>query len=267
MSKRAGFTLVELLVVIGIVALLIGVLLPVLGRARVAGQQSVSVSNLRQLQLANTVYATEHDDRYVAGAPRFRTHNLERWHGVRDNDTVPFEAERAPIAQYLEGGAVSQSLRTCPAFEPVSTALQESGRGFENSCGGYGYNNAFVGTIRAPSGPGSWGVRDDTRGERSSRFAQPTETIGFATTAFAADELIEYSFVEPPKWPEFPDYRPDPSIHFRFGGSAAVVWLDGHCSTPKRDFTYRSGIYRANPDDLQIGWFGDVEENTLFDHR
>ena len=57
-----GFTLIELLVVIAIIALLIGILLPALGKARATARKATDLSNVRSMGLMMTLYANDSDD-------------------------------------------------------------------------------------------------------------------------------------------------------------------------------------------------------------
>src|SRR5436190_8757707 len=62
MSQRRGFTLVELLVVIGIIAVLISILLPSLNKAREAANRTVCLSNMHQFGLALRIYANTYKE-------------------------------------------------------------------------------------------------------------------------------------------------------------------------------------------------------------
>jgi prepilin-type N-terminal cleavage/methylation domain-containing protein/prepilin-type processing-associated H-X9-DG protein len=279
--RRRGFTLVEVLVTIAVIAVLMGVLAPGVAGARGRGMQAVGQSNLRQLQLANALYANTNDDRFAPAAvdihppPTARAkENTHRWFGTRDNPSGVFARQDGPLIEYLDGESVSVGVRRDPAFSGTLEDLERSGAGFEHGCGGYGYNAAFVGSQRERDKWGKWqlmrrakGIVGDDAGSRRSRFRSPSNTVGFADTALATDRLIEYSFVEPAWWPNIPGYRPDPSIHFRHAGQANVVWLDGHASAETRSATQDSPVYPAKSSQLNLGWFGDASSNELFDYR
>ncbi|MHC4217510.1 MAG: type II secretion system protein [Planctomycetota bacterium] len=60
-----GFTIIELLVVVSIIALLVGILLPAIGKARDNARVNTSKSNLRQLAVAHQTYAADWADRHL----------------------------------------------------------------------------------------------------------------------------------------------------------------------------------------------------------
>ncbi|MHC4129152.1 MAG: type II secretion system protein [Planctomycetota bacterium] len=60
-----GFTIIELLVVVSIIALLVGILLPAIGKARDNARINTSKSNLRQMGVAHKTYAADWADRHL----------------------------------------------------------------------------------------------------------------------------------------------------------------------------------------------------------
>lgn len=256
---RSAFTLVEVLVVIGVLALLLSILLPSLSAARQQAKAVVCQSNIRQIAGANGYYANDNDETYCPGAAGFLL-NLHRWHGTRDHPTEVFDSSSGPLVGYLgHDGAIRQ----CPTF-PADEMATRSG-GFERGNGGYGYNNAFLGVQLTPYPSGSYGVRDDRTGVKVSRVRRPTDTIMFTDSGFVNGGLIEYSFAEPRFILQYPSVRAVPSIHFRHLDRANVAWCDGHVDAHRRTLTHKSDFYRGDPDRLGVGWFGDSDDNRLFD--
>ena len=74
-SFRKGFTIVELLVVVSIIALLVGILLPAIGKARDQAQLTRSQANIKQISTAINTYAAEFADRQ----PTFINDNISTY--------------------------------------------------------------------------------------------------------------------------------------------------------------------------------------------
>src|SRR5688572_8459806 len=85
MRTRRAFTLVELLVVIGIIAVLIGILLPSLSRAQRNARMTACLSNQRQLILAVFMYAQDNKGTFPGGTG---------WSTWRDVNGVPQPAQK-----------------------------------------------------------------------------------------------------------------------------------------------------------------------------
>lgn len=279
MSRKAAFTLVELLVVIAIIAILAAMLLPALGRARQQARSMQCVSNLRQLYLANVMYAAESDGYYVPAAADINDFLLPdaapdhfggrlRWHGERQtpNQNSAFDPKRGPLADYLPDARVKE----CPVFFEFKEQ-GEVANAFESGTGGYGYNMAYIGSRLSQTGDLVQAVRT---GMRDVQLADPGNTIMFADAALPQENnLIEYSFLEPPN--PVSETHPlgdanaghlnSPSIHFRHYGRANILWADGHVTSEKWGWAPKTNIYNGDNNRWGVGWFGP-KDNRLFYH-
>lgn len=77
-TMKKEFTLVELMVVIGIIAILAGILLPVLNKSRDKAIQTECAGNLGQLAKAEFAYSADNDQKFLGGVPEINKVNVKK---------------------------------------------------------------------------------------------------------------------------------------------------------------------------------------------
>lgn len=118
MRRRRGFTLVELLVVIGIIAILIAILVPMLIGAREAAKRSACLSNLRQLSLAVLEYSVRYKGAYAPIGYMARSSGADRVKALNTTANVNRAGAYGPIMLgYLVAGNLIKDGKTyyCPS--------------------------------------------------------------------------------------------------------------------------------------------------------
>jgi len=267
---KRWFTIIELLVVVGIIAILVGLLLPALSYAKESGRKAACISNLTQLTKANIMYADTWNC-FVSANP-FGDNN-KRWHGERDDANSAFDPLRGPLVKFL---GQAGKIKECPSAKFPS---EQTAASFEFGCGGYGYNNYGVGSTMYVDcyNAANWQIVYN-RGMAPAAIKRSSETVMFADTAYlSSGTLLEYSYTEAPysTWDATSAQlatdkptttRMTATIHFRHRDYANVGWVDGHVDSQLMTFSSSYGGTSTDPtlEEQNIGWFGP-DSNELFD--
>jgi prepilin-type processing-associated H-X9-DG protein/prepilin-type N-terminal cleavage/methylation domain-containing protein len=218
--RRPAFTLVELLVVLGIIGALCGLLLPALARARDGGRAVACLGNLRQMAAAAAAYVADYQGSYP----------VAYYDAVTPTGTVYYAWDLTTIAETGKpvrvvpgllwggrraGGAGAERVQQCPSFEGGANWLVDPYTG-------YNYNTSYV-------GHGQWEAVPAPA--RATQVARPAETALFGDGQWAggANKFMRAPFPSPGdesfagRWAGTQGYR--------HRGRTNVAFCDGHAES------------------------------------
>jgi prepilin-type N-terminal cleavage/methylation domain-containing protein/prepilin-type processing-associated H-X9-DG protein len=236
-----GFTLIELLVVISIIALLMGVLMPVLGRAREAGRSAVCRANLRRLSLAGSMYVDENQGTFppdrMKSASATSTEDYVNEYGRRQPrwqwffnrgvgpviDPSPYVKKPGDTFWDTETVIMTNNYFICPSFHDNFFDRRDERNG------SYGYNYQYLGNSRVREG------RFDNFPVHISNIRRPGETVIVADSRGAPGELNPATnSASPTPLPEpgvtehgIHSYKLDPPRLARSAGATEFCWRFG----------------------------------------
>lgn len=123
---RRGFTLIEILVVIGIISLLKAILLPVLSSARKRSQSAVCLSNLSQIGKAISMYAADYDERLpYAPSPDTKRRSQDGESPFNDPQLDELARTLPPVNLLLKPYTTDLTIWRCPLDNVDSKFRQE----------------------------------------------------------------------------------------------------------------------------------------------
>jgi prepilin-type N-terminal cleavage/methylation domain-containing protein len=123
--RQTGFTLIELLIVIVIIALLVGLLLPTIGKARESGRQAVCLSNMRQLMLGFHTYANDY--KVIPGTYWQGPQNMD-W--VGRNNTI-YTSNPTLYSHPFQTSVMKDYLQTVDKVTECPSAKRQANRFFD----------------------------------------------------------------------------------------------------------------------------------------
>lgn len=231
--KRAGFTLIEMLVVTTILILLGSLTLPAIGRAMDRSQAVRCMSNLRTMGQAVSIYLNEHDGQFPPA--------LVSEDGVQKGWDFFIDGDGEVSPGWIWESYGVDSLLQCPSYEGSENWLGEAYTG-------YNYNSSYLGGMRI-----SRRGREisDIPSARMTHIAHPERTAMFGDGAYAggANKFMR-SPMPGPLDGSFQG-REGGTQGYRHQGYTHVVFVDGR-------------VMRFRPVGVPSGFSGRVAEGTGF---
>ncbi len=197
-----GFSLVELLVVIGVIALLIGLLMPAVSATRRQAQSIACLTQLRQIGVATLMYAGDNN----GALPR-------SMHSALGFNVAPWGYALMP---YLDAGPVMAS---GPSWDRLWQTIYRCPADPRRSPGDWSYGKNVYPELTAieTGGPTWW---------KLTQIPQPAATVLYAemTSGGMGDHLMAHF------WVTYTDLTPEVDAQ-RHGRTSNYLYVDGHVVT------------------------------------
>lgn len=221
---RAAFTLVELLTVVAIIAILAGILIPVVGQVRQKAQQADSTSRLRSLGSAALLYASEHDGSWPRSTHAYSREEPQWWLALAPYLGSDVSLASDPRVQDLLNGVLRDPL------DVEETAAGQSNR-FS-----YGFN------VHLQLGELDDYVGKPQRWQKVYSVPFPASTVMFASNRLeTSDHFMAHD------WATTADAEHD--LDPRLDDRASFVYCDGHVEwlAAAETFNPGNGVNHWNP--------------------
>lgn len=219
-GRSRGFTLVELLVVVAIIALLAAMLLPALARAKNQSRRIACLSNLRQMQFAAAIYVEDHSQYYPMAQYYTNSENGQFCYYCWDLTSIGYPATQV-VPGLLWQGQGTARIQQCPSFNGATNWLVDPFTG-------YNYNTSYIGHGQGES---------QEEPAKVSELTKPARTLLFGDGQYSDGAN---KFMRAP-WPNPGDSsftgRWSGTQGFRHLGRSNAAFCDGHAEAMRHRYT------------------------------
>ncbi len=207
-----GFTLMELLVSIALIAVLASLLLPAIRRVHLDARRANCSNQLRQMGIASQLYREDFGDRFFPYYQTTGQGTRRYWFGLAGDGPEGqrfYDASGGFLHPYLGGPRI----QLCPSFPYGRPFVKLK---FEGASHGYGYNIHLA--PRQESRP-AWSIR------------KPSSILLFGDAAQLNDFQFPASRTNPLLEEFYLIGSGQRTLHFRHHHTASVIFLDGHTAS------------------------------------